>query len=268
MRYLSAVFSFYVGDRLGDTAELLLPYGNPVDALKTKKIKTELKKRKTHLDLFARLALRDFLSDQSHYFNNDGSPKMSRKAKLKTDQADWLFLLMLTGMRKREPLGLKWADVNFEDKIFTITDNKSKRPLTLPMSQTIEQIFLRRQKATQGVSEYVFPQAGNPKKPATMTKVVERVSDMSGVDFIAHDLRRTQATVLRDLGYTLSDIGRILNHSRLNHTDDYIGDDINRVKEAFERVERLLFEVDDPPHGEGDVNSGDIVDDWKDTEAL
>ena len=268
MRYLSAVYSYYVGDRLGDSAELLLPHGNPVDALKTKKIKTELKKRTTHLDLTARLALRDFLADPSHFYNSDGSYKTTRKAKLKADQADWLFLLMLTGMRLREPLGLTWADVNFNDKLFTIIDNKSKRPLTLPMSETIERIFQRRHKATHGFSDYVFPQASNPNKPATMSKVIERVSTLSGVDFIAHDLRRTQATVLRDLGYTLSDIGRILNHSRLNQTDDYIGDDIDRVKEAFERVEWLLFKVDDSHGQDNDTNSDSIVDELTNTEPL
>ena len=263
MRYLSAVYSFYEGDRIGN--ELLLPHGNPVDALKAKKVKTPLKKRETFLELPERLKLRDFLLDPSHFFNSDGSPKKaSRKNKLKQYQADWLFLLMLTGLRYNEPLNMTWADVDFDDKTFTVAENKSKRPLTLPMSPMIGRIFERRRDATRGFSEYVFPQAGNPKKPATMSKVVERVRDISGVDFIVHDLRRTQATVLDSLGYTLSEVARILNHARLNQTDEYIITSIERIREAFERVEWLLFDVDDSPnHSEGDGNTDVELDDFE-----
>ena len=260
MRYLSAVYAFYEGDRIGN--ELLLPHGNPVDALKAKKVKTPLKKRESFLELPERLRLRDFLLDPSHFFNSDGSPKKaSRKNKLKQYQADWLFLLMLTGLRYNEPLNMTWADVDFDDKAFTVAENKSKRPLTLPMSPMIERIFVRRREATRGFSEYVFPQEGNPKKPATMSKVVERVRDMSGVDFIVHDLRRTQATVLDSLGYTLSEVARILNHARLNQTDEYIITSIERIREAFERVEWLLFDVDDNTnHSEDDDNTDAELD--------
>ena len=125
MRYLSAVYAFYEGDRIGN--ELLLPHGNPVDALKAKKVKTPLKKRESFLELPERLKLRDFLLDPSHFFNSDGSPKKaSRKNKLKQYQADWLFLLMLTGLRYNEPLNMTWADVDFDDKAFTVAENKSK----------------------------------------------------------------------------------------------------------------------------------------------
>ena len=125
----------------------------------------------------------------------------------------------------------------------------------------IERIFVRRREATRDFSEYVFPQEGNPKKPATMSKVVERVRDMSGVDFIVHDLRRTQATVLDSLGYTLSEVARILNHARLNQTDEYIITSIERIREAFERVEWLLFDVDDNTnHSEDDYNTDAELD--------
>jgi len=251
MRYLSAVYGHFVDDPLPDNSGLILPYGNPVTALKTKKIKQEVKGRTTHLDLHERLALRDFLIDPSHYRNDDGSPRQgNRKSKVKAAQADWLLLLMLTGLRFNEPLQLKWSSVDFNERTFTITENKSKRPLTLPMSPMIHAIFERRQKATASISEYVFPQATNPNKPATMAKVVERVRELSGVEFIVHDLRRTQATQLTTLGYQLSDIGRILNHSRLNQTDEYIQTDIERIREAFERVEHMLFEIDIPPADE------------------
>ena len=247
MRYLSGVFEFYVGDTLPDNSGMLLPYGNPVSALKKKKVRKELKRRTTYLDIHDRLKLRDFLIHPSNYYNEDRSPKSeSGKGKLKPSQADWMLLLMLTGLRFREPLSLTWDDVDFETGLFTIVVNKSSRTLTLPMSPMIRRIFLRRHKATAHLSRFVFPQASNPEKPATMSKVAERIRDMSGVDFTVHDLRRTQATVLNQLGYQLSVIGRILNHSRLNQTDEYVQTDIERVREALERAEDLLFNIDTP----------------------
>ena len=75
-----------------------------------------------------------------------------------------------------------------------------------------------------------------------MSKVAERIRDMSGVDFTVHDLRRTQATVLNQLGYQLSVIGRILNHARLNQTDEYVQTDIERIRDAFERNRRSFVQ--------------------------
>ena len=247
MRYLRSVFEFYVDDPLPDNSGLLLPYGNPVSVLKRKKIRREIKRRSSYLNLEQRLKLRDFLTDASHYLNPNGTTRIENaKTKVKAAQADWMLLLMLTGLRFNEPLHLTWSDVNFDNRTFTVSVNKSNRALTLPMSPMICAIFERRHAASAQKSLFVFPQEQNPAKPATMAKVAERFSAMSGVQFTPHDLRRTQATVLSQLGYQLSDIGRILNHARLNQTDEYIQTDIERIREAFIRVEEMLFEIDSP----------------------
>ena len=212
-----------------------------------KKIRREIKRRSSYLNLKQRLKLRDFLTDASHYLNPNGTARIENsKTKVKAAQADWMLLLMLTGLRFNEPLHLTWSDVNFDNRTFTVSVNKSNRALTLPMSPMICAIFERRHAASAHKSILVFPQEQNPSKPATMAKVAERFSAMSGVQFTPHDLRRTQATVLSQLGYQLSDIGRILNHARLNQTDEYIQTDIERIREAFIRVEEMLFEIDSP----------------------
>jgi integrase len=76
-----------------------------------------------------------------------------------------------------------------------------------------------------------------------MNRVCQRISKLSGIDFTAHDLRRTTATALKELGYSIEDIGRILNHSRTSITDEYIQTSIDHLRTALEELEYLLFDV-------------------------
>ena len=245
MRYLRGLFEFYVDDPLPDNSGLLLPYGNPVSALNKKRIRQPIKRRERFLELEERIKLRDFLTDPSHYFNQDGTPIAEiKKTKVQREHADWILILMLTGLRFREPLDLAWNDVDFTTEVFTVVENKSSRAFTLPMSPMVKRIFERRRRYSGEISQFVFPQAADPTKPATMSKVAERIREMSGVAFTIHDLRRTQATVLQSLGYELTDIARFLNHARLNQTDQYVQTDLERIREALTRVESLLFHVD------------------------
>ena len=54
---------------------------------------------------------------------------------------DYLILQLLTGMREREGLTLKWSEVDLKDRSFTILETKNREPLTLPMSDAIFDLF-------------------------------------------------------------------------------------------------------------------------------
>ena len=60
----------------------------------------------------------------------------------------------------------------------------------------------------------------DPNKPESMSKVIQHVTKLTGIELTFHDLRRTTATILSEHGYQLDDIARLLNHSKRSQTDE------------------------------------------------
>jgi len=260
MRTLSAVLQYFSTDMLPDNSGRLLPFGNPVEALARKGVRKNLKPRDRFLTIDERKRLLEFLMRPSHRFNEDMTPKAETvHTSLKQDHADWLVLLMCTGLRRDEPLKMTWEQVDFDNGLFTVIDTKNSKPLTLPMSKRVSRIFERRYEDFSDKSEYVFPQFGNHLKPSTMNRVPERVARLSGISFTPHDLRRTAATILSELGHSVEQIGRILNHSGKTVTEQYIQVSTDSMRVALEGLESILFE-DEIDKYEGDASLSKPVD--------
>lgn len=229
MRSLSAVLSYFANDMLPDNSGRLLPYGNPVEGLKDKRIRRKLETRKRALTFEERIELLEFITHPSN------------RVAVNKDHCHWIIILLCTGLRHDEPLNLLWANVDFINRTFTVAKTKNGKPLMLPMTKRITDILLSRKLACNKASDYVFPQKMNPNKPATMNRVCQRISKLCQIEFTAHDLRRTTATGLKELGYSIEDIGRILNHSRTSITDEYIQTSIEHLRKALEELEYMLF---------------------------
>jgi len=260
MRTLGAVLQYFSTDMLPDNSGRLLPFGNPVEALARKGVRKNLKSRDRFLTIEERRRLLEFLMHPSHRFNEDMTPKVETiHTTIKGDHTDWLILLMCTGLRRDEPLKMTWDQVDFEKGLFTVIDTKNGKPLTLPMTERVSGIFRRRYEELCGLSELVFPQFGNYSKPSTMNRVPERISKLSGISFTPHDLRRTAATILSELGHSVEQIGRILNHSGRTVTEQYIQVSTDSMRVALEGLESILFD-DEIDRYEGDASDAEAVD--------
>ena len=153
---------------------------------------------------------------------------------------DFFHLILFTGLRRSEASRLKWADVDFKDKTLTITETKNHEIHTLPLSDFLENLLKRRSEIK--TNEYVFPSTsklGFLKEPKT---AVQKVSEISGVGFSLHDLRRTFITIAESLdipGYALK---RLLNHKDPNDvTAGYIVSDVNRLRDPMQRITNFIY---------------------------
>jgi integrase len=72
--------------------------------------------------------------------------------------ADYLLLLLFTGLRRSEAMGLRWENVDFAERTLTIPDTKNREPHTLPLSAYLVELLTAR--AEQADSPYVFPGKG------------------------------------------------------------------------------------------------------------
>lgn len=150
--------------------------------------------------------------------------------------ADFVELLVRTGLRRSEAAGLRWADVSLSNLTLTVHDTKNHKSHTLPLPRQLEALLTRRKEYAQ--TDLVFPGCADPRKS------LARLCKLIGTEISAHDFRRTFATVADgcDLsGYTIK---RLLNHALGNDvTAGYIVSDISRLRRAMQKINDTLDEL-------------------------
>lgn len=155
---------------------------------------------------------------------------------------DMVEMALLTGLRRSELLSLTWRQVNLKELTFYISTTKNGDPLELPISNHLYKL-LKRRFHERDASPYVFNapnEYGQVKEPR---KVLMRISEMSGVVFTLHDLRRTFTTTAEAMnvgGYTIK---RLLNHRtrRDDVTAGYMVLTPEELREPSQRIENELL---------------------------
>jgi len=172
------------------------------------------------------------------------SPWYEALMSLKQDQissqsamvADYLLFLLFTGLRRQEAATLKWSNIDLDDRSFTLTDTKNREPLTLPLTDFVFDLLQSRKAATD--SEYVF--AGNGKAGYLIEprRQVQKVTELSGVSFTLHDLRRTFITVAESIDISACALKRLVNHKMTNDdvTAGYIISDGERLRKPMQQI--------------------------------
>lgn len=154
--------------------------------------------------------------------------------------ADLLLFVLFTGLRRREATTLKWVDVEMEHRSFTISKTKNGRAHSLPFSNFIESILVRRLGAR--VNEYVFTGYEGRGCVVEPKRHLDHIVKTSGVPFTMHDLRRTFLTFAEAINLSAYTIKRLANHStRGDVTAGYIISDLERLRTPMEEIERYLL---------------------------
>jgi len=153
---------------------------------------------------------------------------------------DYLHFLLFTGLRRSEASGLTWDTVDFKDKTFTIPDTKNKEPHTLPMSDVLEEILQRRFSSTN--SQWVFPSPVQQDKQLTEPRTaIDRVTELSGVPFTCHDLRRTFITIAESIDIPAYALKRLMNHKDPNDvTAGYIIKSVDRLRKPMQDISNFI----------------------------
>ena len=131
-----------------------------------------------------------------------------------------LWLLLLTGVRKKELLRAQWRDVDWDRRTLAIGRTKNGEPLLAPLSTAaIER--LKMIPRIEG-NPYVIcgPLTGQPLKD--LRSAWTRVRSAAGLEeFRIHDLRRTVGSWLVQDGVSLHLVGAVLNHKDPKTTAGY-----------------------------------------------
>jgi len=158
---------------------------------------------------------------------------------------DLFLLILFTGLRKTEAITMKWENIDFENKTFTIPETKNGEALILPMSDYVRDL-LKQRSGISAYSPYVFPGKGVGGYFKEPKKGVYKVREATGIDFTVHDLRRTFITIAEGLNLGGYAVKRLVNHKMSNDvTAGYIVKNVDRLREPVQDIANYILEICD-----------------------
>ncbi len=135
--------------------------------------------------------------------------------------ADAIRLLILTGARRGEVLGLEWQDLDLELGIWNRPPHKSKDRKRKRVPVSNEALILLRAMRETADGSFLFPTSTGSHLPDINRPWRWLRAETEMPDLRVHDLRHSFASILVSSGETLETIGKLLGHSQHQTTMRY-----------------------------------------------
>jgi integrase len=123
-------------------------------------------------------------------------------------------LLMLTGQRANEIAGLCWSEIDFDRDVILLPADRTKnaRAHQLPMSASVRDLLEKQSRTDR--RDLVFGYGTGPFSGWSKSKEAldAALADKIAGHWVPHDLRRTCATRMADLGVQSHVVEAVLNH--------------------------------------------------------
>jgi integrase len=158
-----------------------------------------------------------------------------------------IFTAIHTGMRQGELLGLRWVDLDFDQKLVRVAHGKNHKVRYIPMNAELYKLLsaIRPPTPTWEKSPYVF---ANPRtlddreakgRYKDIAHAFSRVADGAGLgDVTFHTLRHTFASRLVQGGATMKAVQELLGHGSMQMTMRYAHLAPNNLRDAVEILTR------------------------------
>ncbi len=141
-------------------------------------------------------------------------------------------LMMLTGCRAGEVLGLKWSEVDFDNGLLNLPDSKTGAKKVLLGAPALEVLA-----NLPRLGEFVIAGATADKPRSDIKRPWARVTAHAGLpDLRLHDLRHSYASVGAAAGMGLGMVGKLLGHASPTTTARYshfADDPLRRASESI-----------------------------------
>ena len=143
-------------------------------------------------------------------------------------------VLVLTGCRRNEILGLRWDDLNFDSGEMRLRDSKTG-PRMAPMPSAAAEVFRGLSRTPN--NPWVFPGRKWGAHLSNLNDSWDCIRKRAGLNGVRlHDLRHTFASRALALGETLPVIGKLLGHSDIETTARYAHLARDSILDAAERI--------------------------------
>ena len=175
-----------------------------------------------------------FLTDEEFRRLGDVLNEMEADGSLPVYPAAAIRLLMLTGCRRNEIVTLAWKNVDLEGGELRLPDSKTG-PRMVPLSPAAARV-LRELPRVEG-NPYVIPGFRPGRHLADLNHYWDRVREKADLEDVRlHDIRHSFASRALALGESLSMIGKLLGHSKIDTTSRYAHLARDSIKASSARV--------------------------------
>ena len=193
-------------------------------AIATKSGPVEANRVRSSLAAFFAWAVREGLANENPAAGGSRAPEKTRDRVLRDDELRALWaateddrdycaiirLLMLTGQRVAEIGGLRWTEVDGDQISLPAERTKNARPHTVPLSPAARAIIEARPRRAD--RDLVFGRVGAFSGWSVSKAALDAVLGNTVAPWVHHDLRRTAATKMAEIGIAPHIIEAVLNH--------------------------------------------------------
>ena len=232
MRVLRALFNFAAGQYEDAESKPLFP-DNPVTRIGHTKAWYDVGRRQTVLKEY----------ELKPFFDAVMGLNAETGGEYWKDAQDYFLLTLFTGLRLLEVLSLKWSNIDFKLKTLTVEDTKNKQQHVLPLSDYLFTLLSNRAGLSKGV--YIFASAKSKTGYMHYPKrQLAKVTAASGIEFCAHDLRRTFTTIAERLDISSYAVKRLINHKQKGDvTAGYIIHDVERLRAPMQQITDYILKA-------------------------
>ena len=159
------------------------------------------------------------------------------------ESANIFRVLLLTGCRRGEALGMRWGHVNLQTGKWSKPASSTKQgkphrvPLSEPVVALLSEIRDQQLRKGRGLPEHIFSGGGSPAHVVQIKRCWQRICKSANlVDLTIHDLRHNFASTVISQGATLALTGNLLGHGDLHSTQRYAHHFDSAQRAAVEKV--------------------------------
>jgi integrase len=174
-------------------------------------------------------------SGRTRYLTDNEEERLMKALPTDEDRAR-VTVLLHTGFRRGELLGLRWRDVDLKGGVLTIPKAKNGEARHVPLTSTVRTILSHRPRALDA-STLVFPNSEGHGDLRWAKKIVPAAIRAAQIeDFRFHDLWHTFASRLAMEGVDLMTIRELMGHKTMAMTLRYSHLSPGHRRTAIERL--------------------------------
>ena len=197
---------------------------NPIEPIQTPKLEKKLPKR---------ISKQDALAVLDYAFHRKSAYRFERYR----NRA--VFAVMLyAGLRAQEVSNLKNGDVDLLNRVIRVNQGKGAKDRIVPISFALlrylqEYVEDRNRLAKDSSFFFTTLQGNGPFSYRALRKAVMKVKEGTGIEFTAHRLRHTFATLMLEGGCDLFSLQKMMGHSDIKTTTIYLSASVLMLQEQM-----------------------------------
>lgn len=149
-------------------------------------------------------------------------------------------IMLLWGLRKSEVLNLKTHDIDMDKCIIHVIQWKWKKDRIVPMCSRLHTIlweYFSERKRLEKTTEFLITPSQNDRWSGvkSVDRLILRLKKKTGLDFSAHTLRHSFATLMLEGGCDIYALSKMMGHSKITTTTIYLACSEKSLLQSIEK---------------------------------